>query len=255
MTTIINRAVKKIEQLFAPETVSCEGVVLPASKLRQGGGHFRQDADFLSSARHEADRLVKQCGVTETSSVLDVGCGVGRLPIGLIDRVGALQAYRGIDVNPKAISWCQRHITPSHPTYQFILSEAKNARYRPNGQEISSAQARLPFENDLFDVIYLYSVFSHMVPHDVRFYLNEFARVLRPSGYIFLTGFIEEDVPDMSINPENYRRQWIGPLHCVRYERSFFLDLITTAGFVVDQFDYETETDGQSGLYLCSKQS
>ena len=108
----------------------------------------------------------------------------------------------------------------------------------------------LPFNNREFDIIYLYSIFSHMTTEDVTAYLNEFKRLLAPSGKIFLTAFIEQNVQPMTINPPDYRRNWQGPLHCVRYDKNFFISLLGENGFKIDRFDYEKETDGQSGLYI-----
>ena len=89
-----------------------------------------------------------------------------------------------------------------------------------------------------------------MAKEHVEIYLKDFRRILKPGGKIFLTAFIEEDVPEMIINPEDYRMNWSGPLHCVCYDESYFRKLLSENGFNLDLFDYEKETDGQSGLYI-----
>ncbi len=109
---------------------------------------------------------------------------------------------------------------------------------------------RLPVDASEFDIIYLYSVFSHMDVADVRAYLGMFPGLMAESGVVFLTAFLEDDVPDVTINPEGYRARWEGPLHCVRYNRGFFESMALDSGLVVRRMDYETETDGQSALYL-----
>jgi ubiquinone/menaquinone biosynthesis C-methylase UbiE len=192
--------------------------------------------------------------LTKRTRILDVGCGQGRLPIGILSRIGEIEHYRGIDVNKKSIQWCQKHITKRHPTFQFIHLDIKNLRYNPKGNEIDYSY-RLPLFDKEFDIIYLYSVFSHMTELDVEVYLKEFHRLLAPSGRLFVTAFIEEGVPDVSINPDNYKTDWNNePLHCVRYSRSFFNSLLEGSNFSVERFDHATETDGQSAIYALTKE-
>ena len=85
---------------------------------------------------------------------------------------------------------------------------------------------------------------------DVQTYLAEFNRLLKPDGTVFLTTFVEENVPDFEVNPQDYRTDWKGALHCVRFEKSFFQKLVEENGLMIDRFDYEKDTDGQSGVYL-----
>ena len=106
-------------------------------------------------------------------------------------------------------------------------------------------------ETGAIDVAYLYSVASHLPEAHLRIYLGELARVLAPGGRVFLTGFVEEGVPPVAVNPPGYAfARCSGPLHVVRYERSHLAGLLAAAGFRVDRFDHGAETDGQSGLYL-----
>jgi len=240
---------KRIAGLIRPESVQYEGAVLPAKHLRFGGRTYLRDRDFLGSARHEADRLVRHCRLSSDSVVLDLGCGVGRLPIGLLKQVSLPKAYWGVDVNEQAIRWCQRRVTPRDERFQFLHLNIHNERYNPEGR-FGAADLKLPFEKGTFDLIYLYSVFSHLKTDDVRAYLKEFDRLLEPSGRVFLTAFLEDGVPEMEENPEGYGRSWVGPLHCVRYRKSFFETMANEHGFRIDRFDHARETDGQSGVYL-----
>jgi SAM-dependent methyltransferase len=223
-------------------------ITLPPCELRSGGPDFGEDAFFLASARAEADRLVRAFALSKKSRVLDIGCGVGRLAIGILSRVGQIEKYRGVDVNRRSIRWCRRYLEGVHPSFRFVRINVRNPRYNPSGRALSP-NFRLPFANREFDVVYLYSVFSHMPTADVRIYLQESRRVLAPSGGLFFTAFAESDVPEVSVNPEGYRREWTGPLHCVRYNREFLQSLLSENGFTLAQTDYATETDGQSAFY------
>jgi hypothetical protein len=92
-----------------------------------------------------------------------------------------------------------------------------------------------------------------MTTNDVRVYLKEFARILEDGGQIYLTAFVEDDVPAISLNPDQYRAEWEGPLHCVRYSRAFFDSMLVEAGLQVDRFDHADEDAGQSSVYISKR--
>lgn len=226
-----------------------ENAVLPPRQMRCGGREYHDNEFYLKSARAEADRLI-DIGLTADMPLLDVGCGQGRLAIGLLDRVGEMKHYRGIDVRLGYIEWCQEFITRKHPGFQFVLVDARNERYSPKGRLISKA-FRFPFEGEEFDIIYLFSLFTHMVAEDVRIYLAEFRRLLSPSGKIFFNAFIEKSVSDMTINPKGYQnRRWSGKLHCVLYSKDFFESMLAESEFKIDS---TKKVNGSKGIYISRK--
>jgi SAM-dependent methyltransferase len=225
------------------------GHLLPPRDIRAAGEEFKDDAYFLKSARLEAVRLVQKCGLTKTSRVLDVGCGAGRLAVGILAELGGVASYTGLDVIRTTVDWCQRELQPTHPGLRFVHVDVANDRYNPKGGAIE-AETRLPVDDASADVINLYSVFSHMTYGDVASYMHELRRVVAPSGKIFLTAFIETDVPNYAINPPGYLDQWSGALHCVRFERGFFEDMLGEARLKLLELVHGRETNGQSALYI-----
>lgn len=229
--------------------IEYKNVVLPPRKMRVCEDEFRDDDFFVDSAEAEVERLERTAGLSPETRLLEVGCGPGRLAIGLWSRLGGVKDYLGLDVNPAFIEWCREHIQGRRPEFRFELLNLRNDRYNPDGPEMGPGFS-FPAADRSFDLIYLYSVFSHMVKDDVAVYLREFARVLSPGGIVFLTAFIEEDAPEMTVNPEDYRVDWKGALHCVRYNREFFDKMVREAGLKVSRFDYEGEPGGQSDVFL-----
>lgn len=245
------------------ENVILDGVTLPPKNMRPCGPNFQDDRFYLESARKEADRLVENLGLSKTSSLLDVGSGPGRLAIGVIQRVGEVEKFRGVDVAEESVRWGQHYITSEHPNFQFVHIDVENRRYNPGGTGKDSA-FRFPFEDDEFDIITLYSVFTHMLTDGVRSYLEDFRRILRPDGRVYLTAFLEDGVPDVEENPQGYLgREWKGALHCVRYNREFFEKLLDESGFRLDKLDSGkgrggedygiVKERGQSGVYISKK--
>lgn len=242
-----------------------DGVLLPPKTLRPCGPNFQNDEFYLGSAREEADWLAGRFGLSRESSLLDVGSGPGRLAIGITQRVGEIEKYRGVDVSEESVRWGKQHITPEHPSFQFVHIDVENRRYNPEGSGKDSGFG-FPFADEEFDLITLYSVFTHMLTDGVRAYLKDFRRILKPEGRIYLTAFLEDDVPDVEENPQGYLgREWKGDLHCVRYNREFFEKLLDENGFRMDELDSGKGKEqgevglvkerGQSGVHLSKKPS
>lgn len=228
----------------------CYGnAILPPRRRRLGRKVFGSNEYYLKSARIEADRLI-DIGLIADTPLLDVGCGQGRLAIGLLDRIGEMEHYHGIDVKRNHIEWCQEFIAKKHPGFQFAHIDARNERYNPEGKLIDD-EFRFPFNVGRFDIIYLFSVFTHMIANDIKIYLAEFQRLLSPFGKIFLTAFIEKDVLDMTINPKDYQgKRWRGSLHCVLYDKDFFSSMLDENGFKIDDIK---EIDGHKGIQISRK--
>ncbi|MCF7844978.1 MAG: class I SAM-dependent methyltransferase [Kiritimatiellales bacterium] len=248
MQSHIKTAARRLKNLIKSDVAKHRGITIPAKHLRFGGNNFIDNESFLHSGEREAMRLQGEFGLRKGSALLEIGCGPGRLPIGIINTIGELRAYRGVDVSDVAIDWCKKNIEKQYPTFQFLRLNIKNDRYNPEGND----SIKLPFPDQAFDVIYLYSVFSHMKTPDIRAYLSEFKRLLKSNGNVFLTAFIEENVPEMEENPKDYMQDWKGALHCVRYDKKYFEKLVGEFGFKIDKLKHGVETDGQSAVILNS---
>lgn len=79
--------------------------------------------------------------------------------------------------------------------FSFLYSDVYNKHYNPKGT-IRARDYRFPFEAGFFDFVFLTSVFTHMLPADVRNYMSEVSRVLKPGGRCLITFFLlnEESV-------------------------------------------------------------
>jgi len=237
----------KVLSLLNKNFVRYKEIFLPPRYLRHCVD-FKNDETFLQFAQHDVERLIENCHLHNDKCILDVGSGTGRLAIGILNQLGEIHAYRGIDILPLQVNWCQHYITSHHPMFQFECLDLKNSRYNPKGEDLSF-NFRFPFEESDFDIIYLYSVFSHMEEKDICVYLHDFRRVIKKDGYLFFTAFVEKNVPDVTINPDNYRLDWgDSPLHCVRYNFDYLNKVLERYGFFISNFLYASDTDGQSAV-------
>lgn len=95
-------------------------------------------------------------------SVLDWGCGCGRLSYYLI---GTFPHVTGCDVVPEAVDWCRRHF----PEARFLCIEE---------------DPPTPFADRSFDLVLASSVFTHLDEKRQARWLGELNRLLRPGGLL-----------------------------------------------------------------------
>jgi SAM-dependent methyltransferase len=128
-------------------------------------------------------------GLRSEDHVLDVGCGIGRTAIPLAAVLSGKGSYDGFDLSPAAIEWCSREITSRYPNFRFAHIDLFNGAYNPSGT-ISPAEFTFPYEDEQFDLVFVYSVFTHLLPEDLEHYLAEVTRVLKKGGRMLGTFFI-----------------------------------------------------------------
>ncbi|KAG8467829.1 hypothetical protein KFE25_006881 [Diacronema lutheri] len=227
------------------------GAKLPLEIRRFCGPEFRDNEHYLRTAEAEAERIVKRCALPHGGTVLDVGCGQGRLAIGLLRTAprGSI-SYLGVDVDRSSVSWCAKHL--ANKSFRFAHVDVENARYNPTGQlQLEVSPFRFDVPDRSVDLIYAYSVFSHMELKQIEVYLAEFKRVLKQSGTIFLTTFIEDGLDQpFEVNPRGYAVPISGPLHVVRFDRRFWAKTVANAGLRIRELEHGVEANGQSGNYL-----
>lgn len=219
---------------------------LPPMWMRQGGEHFADNASFVQSGVQEARHLEAYCGLASETRLLELGCGAGRLAIGLIEAAAVPRSYVGLEVQSRHVAWCNRQIASRDPRFRFELVNTANNRYNPQGVD----EYKYPVDDRCIDLFYAYSVLSHMTSQEVRRHLQEIARVLCPDGIVCLTAFIEQGVENEVVNPSSGDAVWSGPLHCVRYSDTYFEKMVLECGLVIQRLDRGSATDGQSRLHL-----
>lgn len=222
-----------------------DGVALPPPVLRAAGPLFQHDAAFRSYAMRDA-RLMRRFADLKDKAILDFGCGVGRLYFGLRGR-DEPASYLGVDVKPDVIAWAQKHVTAANPRFSFRQADVRNERYNSEGAVRNEVWAQ-SFDRP-FDIIYCYSVLSHLTETDAVAVLDLFCRYAAADGIVFLTAFADEQTEDVVINPPDMPIEMVGPLHVVRYRGDHL------RGILLRYFEMVAElpaaaTDGQNVYVL-----
>jgi cyclopropane fatty-acyl-phospholipid synthase-like methyltransferase len=224
-----------------------QGTIIPPSELTPCGRLTATPEQFYLSACDEADRLKNEMGLAEKSTILDIGCGAGRLPIGLLARRMPFFSYLGIDVDPKRIKWCDKNLKTKDSRLTFDFVNIKNDRYNPTGND----RFDIGISGQKFDIIYLYSVFSHLMQSDVEKYLEIFREGLTEHGTCFVTLFVRDNVPPCTENPQDFGvLKWEGRLHCVLYNRENWENMVRQVGLEIVKIFPDVNIDGQTAYYL-----
>jgi SAM-dependent methyltransferase len=165
---LVGPAFRMYERLVAlrpARRLSVDGPPLPPRRLMvrvAGTG----DADwFLRGGRAGYDAIAAHVPLGEIRSVLDFGCGCGRVTRWWSDFHGEVT---GSDVSAPAVAWCRENL----PFARF---------------ETNALAPPLVFEDESFDLVYALSVFTHLTADLQLVWRDEVRRVLRPGGRLLLT--------------------------------------------------------------------
>jgi len=144
--------------------------------------------DWFAGGAEQSTLLRLLAGVGQTSNVVEIGCGLGRLALAL-RRVLTDGHYLGIDVVTDKIDFLLREMTPLAPHFRFAHVDVHSAFYNDGGLRTGS-DLQLPCETGWADAIIAMSVFTHLLPNTLRAYLNEVHRMLRPGGSFLVSCFL-----------------------------------------------------------------
>jgi ubiquinone/menaquinone biosynthesis C-methylase UbiE len=134
------------------------GFPLDTAMSNAVGGHF----DAIGRIERS---IVEHFGLRPGMSLLDFGCGSGRLSVALSD----LEIdYLGIDVVDDLLAYARRR---SNPAFVFQRHTALS----------------IPRPSDSLDMACAFSVFTHLQHHETYVYLADIRRALKPGGVCVLS--------------------------------------------------------------------
>lgn len=149
----------------------------------------RDGASYLKTGHKLKSMLLHYTGVTQKSNILDIGAGPGRVARHFVDFIEPPGRYVGMDIEKPNMDWCEENIAAANPAFNFFHQDVYNGLYNPRGKSKAS-EYRFPFKDGSFDMVFLTSIFTHLVPEDAQNYLSEISRLLKPDGVCFCTWFL-----------------------------------------------------------------
>lgn len=120
------------------------------------------------SAAHWLLSILGKYKNLESLKILDWGCGPARIIRHLPDILPETCSVFGTDYNKNSIEWNKKNI--------------KNISFNLN-----SLEAKLPYQDSYFDIIYGISIFTHLSEELHYTWKNELTRVIRKEGILILS--------------------------------------------------------------------
>jgi len=182
------RAYERIVALRPARVRAVDGPPLPPRRLMVRVAGTADPDWFLRSGRAAYDAIAAAVPLERVGSVLDFGCGCGRVTRYWTDFAGEVS---GSDVNAEAVDWCRRNLP--------------FARFEPNAIE-----PPLAFADESMGLVYAFSVFTHLTAELQLAWRDELRRVLRPGGYLLVTTHGRSYLP--RLEPEERARFEAGGL-------------------------------------------
>ncbi len=129
--------------------------------------------DFENIGRIERS-VVRHAGLRDGMSLIDLGCGSGRLAwaLGQAMRID----YLGIDIVQALLDYAK---TRSPSTYRYVLNRTLD----------------IPAPDASADMVAAFSVFTHLLHAETYLYMEDIKRVLRPGGRLVFS-FLEFANPE-----------------------------------------------------------
>jgi SAM-dependent methyltransferase len=137
---------------------------------------------FVKSGKLGAQAITEiltkhEIGLDHLESVLDFGCGCGRV-IRHLCPYESIKLY-GTDYNKPAIAWCDENL--NFAVFSTNPLEPPT-RYRDHS----------------FDLIYAFSVFTHLTEQLQGTWMQELHRILKPGGYLIISVHGDDLIPHLS---------------------------------------------------------
>ncbi|EEI72611.1 methyltransferase domain-containing protein [Lentilactobacillus hilgardii] len=203
-----------INWVFFHQYAAAGFVLLYALLLIAGGLIF-----FHTSFRGKFiiwDKILAKTDISDDATVLDLGCGHGAVLIALSKLLGPFGKAVGVDL------W--KNADQSHNSLEETKRNLEIAKVADHTELVTADMAKLPFEDDRFDLVTSSFAFHNIKPNKKRFEaLSEAHRVLKPGGKLIIvdTGhhktqyinFLKKSSEFSDVSSENtgFNGWWTGP--------------------------------------------
>jgi SAM-dependent methyltransferase len=170
------------------------------------GGKLNDVETSVQSTLAIIDLMYRKLKMPDFSQahILDMGCG-WRMAKTLLDLDIPVARYVGMDVFADMVEFLQASVTD--PRFSFHALDSHNAMYNPQGTPLAELTG-LNVPESTFHVICLFSVFTHLAPHDYVAMLKLLRPYVRPDGKLIFSLFVNETTEAGFGFIDNINRLW-----------------------------------------------
>jgi ubiquinone/menaquinone biosynthesis C-methylase UbiE len=186
---------------YLPKDICSKITGQKKSMVPDKGDIYTGSGDFTGQGIHHLELLKVYAGLKKDNKILDVGCGIGRSAVALTTYLDQNGSYEGFDAVEKGIKWCKKNISSNFSNFRFQYIPLKNDLYSATG--INAEEFIFPYQDKCFDVVFLFSVFTHMQESETDHYLHEIYRVLKHGGTCLATFFVFNEKEEQNISVSN----------------------------------------------------
>ena len=226
-----------------PRAIWPEFRKLPPNHLRIRVGvanrFFSNQTLHLNGAEPFWLYFMAEGAVNFQSTIVDIGCGFGRYAHHLRDfryqDTTFTGKYIGVDIDVEMLERCRRHFDA--PRFEFLLSPHASKSYNRPGE--SSSTYAIPVADQSADFVFSRSLFTHLLEPELRNYLEESFRIMKPGATMAMSIFCL-DYPPPTYGGRHTFSHKIGnaaveslavPEAAVAYTESFIVNLTREIGF------------------------
>ncbi len=132
------------------------------------------------------------------------------------------------------IRWCQQHLQPVAPNFEFLHHDVFNYSFNPGDKPLV---APFPVDDREFTLVNAHSVFTHLTEPQAVHYLRECSRILRPDGVLNCSWFFfdKTDFPMMQPFSNALYVAYTDPSAAVIFDKSWVRETARSVGLTICQ--------------------
>jgi SAM-dependent methyltransferase len=233
---MVNAALKVVDSVDFIARLVNQRTYIPPYSIRVRSVGFKNDigaARFQAGGRRITNMLRTHAKLTPDSRVLEIGCACGRNAFGLAEILKDGN-YIGMDIERTSLASAKANSKLRRKGFQFELLDIRNGGYNPEGKYLATEYV-FPYRDESFDVVFMISVFTHMLTDEVLNYASQIARILKPGGCCYFTAWLldremETQFPFQS-QEHSYMNKEI-PEFNVAYRSEFLINTFANNGML-----------------------
>lgn len=267
---LLARVARRLKRTLLPVPLEPK---IPPLRINYNYGGARGRADYIRGFKADAclkelPFLIKRCGLTPNSGLLDYGCGFGRLAYAASNYLAGGGAYFGYEPNQTALDFLKtayadrkNFFFSGQPlAYDEDYIAIRHAARDAAGGGVGAADIDLGFVTRPIDAEWTCSVFTHMWADPITRVLRSCNGIMAAGGWCINTWLCVDDFAsytlrcgladrDLSLRVNGALTTTLdNPLACTAYELSAVREIYARAGHRIEEILWGSWSGRENGV-------